>query len=48
MQVASLEQRHKVKERQFDEKLRNVEEMNTQSVNELREMLSAQQKMGYK
>ncbi|XP_046852009.1 sodium channel and clathrin linker 1-like [Xenia sp. Carnegie-2017] len=47
-EVASLEQRHKVKERQFDEKLRNVEEMNTQSVNELREMLSAQQKMGYK
>ena len=47
-EVASLEQRHKVKERQFEEKLRSVEEMNAQSVNELREMLTTQQRMGFK
>jgi hypothetical protein len=37
-----------VKERQFEEKLRSVEEMSAQSVNELREMLTAQQRMGFK
>ncbi|XP_028401902.1 sodium channel and clathrin linker 1-like isoform X2 [Dendronephthya gigantea] len=47
-EVASLEQRHKVKERQFEEKLRSVEGMNARSVNELREMLTAQQRMGFK
>ncbi|CAB4001168.1 sodium channel and clathrin linker 1-like [Paramuricea clavata] len=47
-EVASLEQRHKVKERHFEEKLQNVEGMNAHSVNELREMLTAQQRMGFK
>lgn len=47
-QIASLEQKYKVKERQFEEKLKNMEDMNNQSVNELREMFSAQQRMGFK
>ena len=37
-----------LKERQFEDKLQSVEGMNAQSVNELREMLTAQQRMGFK
>lgn len=45
-QVASLEQQHELRERDFESRLRNIEEMNRQSVNELREMLNGQQKLG--
>lgn len=46
LQVASLKQQHELRERDFESRLRNVEEMNRQSVNELREMLNGQQKLG--
>lgn len=45
-EVASLKQQHELRERDFESRLRNVEEMNRQSVNELREMLNGQQKLG--
>ncbi|KAL9973731.1 hypothetical protein ACROYT_G020221 [Oculina patagonica] len=45
-EVASLKQQHELREREFESRLRNVEEMNRQSVNELREMLNGQQKLG--
>ena len=45
-QVSSLNQRLEQREREFESRLRNVEEMNRQSVNELREMLNGQQKLG--
>ena len=46
LQVDSLKQQHEIREREFESRLRNVEEMNRRSVNELREMLTAQQKLG--
>ena len=45
-QVAALKQQHEIREKEFESRLRNVEEMNRRSVNELREMLTAQQKLG--
>jgi len=45
-EVDSLKQQHEIREREFESRLRNVEEMNRRSVNELREMLTAQQKLG--
>lgn len=45
-EVESLKQQHEVREREFETRLRGVEEMNRRSVNELREMLTAQQKLG--
>lgn len=46
LEVSSLNQRLEQREREFESRLRNVEEMNRQSVNELREMLNGQQKLG--
>lgn len=46
LQVESLKQQHEIREREFESRLRNVEEMNRRSVNELREMLTAQQRLG--
>ncbi|CAH3023274.1 unnamed protein product [Porites evermanni] len=45
-EVASLKQQHELRESEFDSRLRNIEEMNRRAVNELREMLTAQQKLG--
>lgn len=45
-EVESLKQQHEVREREFETRLRGVEEMNRRSVNELREMLTGQQKLG--
>ena len=45
-QVASLKQQHELRENEFESRLRSVEEMNRRSINELREMLTAQQKLG--
>ncbi|XP_015777461.1 PREDICTED: sodium channel and clathrin linker 1-like [Acropora digitifera] len=45
-EVESLKQQHEVREKEFETRLRGVEEMNRRSVNELREMLTAQQKLG--
>lgn len=46
LEVSSLNQRFEQREREFESRLRNVEEMNRQSVNELRDMLNGQQKLG--
>lgn len=46
IKVASLKQQHELRESEFDSRLRNIEEMNRRAVNELREMLTAQQKLG--
>lgn len=45
-EVASLKQQHELRENEFESRLRSVEEMNRRSINELREMLTAQQKLG--
>lgn len=45
-QIAALKKKFELKEKEFDLKLRGVEEMNRKSVNDLREMLNTQQKIG--
>ena len=44
--VAALKQQQELKEKEFESRLRNVEQMNQKSVNELRDMLSRQQRVG--
>ncbi|XP_032229779.2 sodium channel and clathrin linker 1 isoform X2 [Nematostella vectensis] len=45
-EVAALKQKNEYAQKDFEIKLRSVEEMNRQSVNELRELLSTQQRVG--
>ncbi|XP_068701911.1 sodium channel and clathrin linker 1-like isoform X1 [Montipora foliosa] len=45
-EVETLKQQHELREKEFETRLRSVEETNRRSVNELRDMLTAQQKLG--
>ncbi|KAK3750855.1 hypothetical protein QZH41_020238, partial [Actinostola sp. cb2023] len=46
MEIAAQKKKFEFKEKDFDLKLRGVEEMNRKSINDLRDMLNTQQKIG--
>ena len=47
-QVASLRQKLELQGKDFDSRMRATEDLNRQTINELREMLTAQQRVGSK